>query len=102
MSNPYTRTSTPMISYAGRVGEKDCFRLHLAQEEGLNAMLFRGEITELLLKETIDFRLGNTYKEVAHLPNPAKKDFFLLLARADVRVFTETFEVYGFSPDLFA
>lgn len=102
MANPYTRTSTPMISYAGRVGEQDCFRIHLVQEEGLNALLFRGEITEHLLKETVTFRLGNSFKDVAHLPNPAKKDFFLLLARRDVAVFTEKFEVYGFSPDLFA
>jgi hypothetical protein len=100
MPNPYTRTSTPTITYVGPRGDDSCFRIHLWKEEGLNAMLFRGEIAEHLLKAMVRHRLGNVIPGVELPDNPAKRDFFLLVETAEIRVFTDHFEVSGFSPDL--
>lgn len=100
MANPYKRTSTPTITYVGEYGHESCFRIHLAKEEGLNALLFRGEIAEHLLKEMVGHRLGNMIRGIELPENPKKADFFLMIDRAEIRTFTGRFEVSGYSPDL--
>jgi hypothetical protein len=100
MSNPYIRTSTPAINYEGTLGDYDCFRVRLRGEDGMNALLFRGEITEYLLKEGIEHRFGNTLPGLQTPENKDRKDFFLVLRRPDIPAFTAAFEVLGYSPDL--
>ncbi|RYF08605.1 MAG: hypothetical protein EOO77_25005 [Oxalobacteraceae bacterium] len=100
MANPYTRTSTPVVTYVGMYANEACFRIHLAGEEGLNGLLYRGEIAEHLLKESVAHRLGNVIRGIELPENPARKDFFLMIDKAAIRTFTDKFEVSGYSPDL--
>lgn len=98
MSNRYARTSTPTITYVADYGAEACFRLHLAGEKGLNALLYRGEITEFLLKQSIRHRLGNAIPGVDLPENPKRADFFLLVERAEAHRFAQAFEVSGIHP----
>jgi hypothetical protein len=100
MANPYKRTATPLITYVGNYGNESCFRIHLLGQEGLNALLFRGEIAEHLLKEMVAHRLGNAIRGIELPENPKKADFFLMIDRSEIRTFTDKFEVSGYSPDL--
>lgn len=100
MANPYKRTATPTITYVGKYGHEACFRLHLAEHDAMNGLLFRGEIAEHLLKEQVAHRLGNTIRGVELPENPRKHDFFLMIDATEIRTFTDKFEVSGYSPDL--
>jgi hypothetical protein len=102
MANPYKRTSTPKITYVGTYAREVLFRIHLHGEEGLNGLLFRGEISSCLIGQGTEHRMGNVLRGVMLPEDRQKKDFFLMVDKDEIRTFTDHFEVTGYSPDLVA
>lgn len=101
MPHPYTRLGTPKITYVGERGTFSLFRIHTAQAERLDGLLYRGEITEALMRAGVEHRLGNYLPGIELPENPKSKDFFVLLPANEMRVLTDQFEVTGYMPGLF-
>lgn len=98
MASPYKRTSTPMITFVERTGMWAVFRLHLRGEEGLNALLFRQDVGEFLLKEMITHKMGNVIPGFTLPENPKRADFFVAVGHDEAAQFVAAFEVTGAHP----
>jgi hypothetical protein len=102
MKNPYDRDlrrGQIKIAYEGLRGNGYCFRVKLTGHAGMDALMFRTNITNWLLAEATGTpRFGNGFDGVV-LNNPADKDFFIIFDRlSDIARFEEHFEITGFSP----
>lgn len=73
----------PRILYEGEIGDLSCFRLANAGDK-LDGLLFKGEVIEAMCKAGVEHRIGNVIRGVELPDNPGRKDFFLLIAPADV------------------
>lgn len=73
----------PRILYEREIGGVSCFRLANAGDK-LDGILFKGEVIEALCKAGIEHQIGNAIRGVDLPDNPGRKDFFLLIAPADV------------------
>lgn len=98
--SPYTRTSTPQMTFVDFYGSFACFRLHLGNAERLNGLLYRGEIAEFLMKEQIERKIGNAIPGYDLPENPKKADFFVMVERSQAHRFTRAFDVSGAHPYL--
>lgn len=115
-ANPYARNNYPgkfEIVYEGPASSqaKDfhCFRIRMAGHDGMDAHMFKAEVTEWLLNAAYgENHFGNGFgaskqHPVVGYPNPNGKDCFVLLDNmVDVVRFEDRFTVTGYSPSLVA
>ena len=107
-TNPYdVDTSRIEVTYAGFAEDFYCYRLHIADEGGMESCMFQMEVSQWLFDNAApdEWHMGNDFPYPDHpaikLHNYGKNDYFVLLKRfTDVMLFETQFPISGLTPTM--
>lgn len=109
--NPYRKPNPDKfeIVYEGEADGYHCFRIRMVGHKGLDALMFKGEVSDWLKHEADGQNfLGNGFGDSKLHPkvpfeNPTQQDIFVLMDdMIDIVRFEDRFPVTGYSPSLTA